>query len=164
MNDTDQSTIACEYESSYIDDTELTFRPGQLGINSHVIHDTREYMTIQRSIGHEVVPSLFLPVKTEREILRRSHQARELVELRDKLFVYETSALSLSTESVRESLFVEQPLQPMRLISDSMSESTQPLPVWSNGIFIVIWLLILGCISIQIGKRLARKKLRKVDI
>jgi len=136
--------------------------PGQLGINAHVIHDTRGNVVHQRFIGHEVVPTLFLPDMREHEAARRERQAMEFTAVSEMLFLQKPQDVAFSAEAVRASLFVERPLEQVRVLGDTPTSTvTPPIPGWAIGIFIVMGLAILAGVSVRIGQQWAKRR-RKV--
>ena len=147
-----------EYNPMY---DEYTLEPGQLGINAHVIHDTRDNVAHQRSIGHEVAPTLFLPDMTEREAARRERRAMEFAAVQEMLFLQESPDDVFSAETVRTSLFVAQPLEQVRILGEAPASTvTTPMPGWAIGIFLALGLVMLAGISIRIGQRLAKRRRR----
>ena len=133
--------------------------PGQLIINDHVIYENREETAHQRSIGHELVPNLFLSDMTERELSRRTLQETELAEAQALLFIYPQSEDIFSTEKVQAILFTDQPLESVRVMSDSMSNTTvTALPSWIVGMLVGAMLATLGYVGVIIGRRLAKRR------
>jgi len=146
-------------EYDYLNEyTEQTLRPGQLGINSHVIHDTRDNVLHQRSIGHEVAPRLFMPEMREREAVRRENRATQFAEVQEMLFLQESPDDAFSAEAVRTSLFVDRPLEQVRVFGDTSTGAvTTPMPGWAIGIFVVLGLIVLAGISVFVGQKFAKR-------
>ena len=146
-------------EENRINEHEQKYRSGQLGINANVIHDTREYVAHQRSIGHEVAPGLFLQGMTEREEVRQENQIIKLAAIQDRLFLQESQGEAFSPEVIRSSLFVEWPLEQVRELGEAPTGTiTTPIPGWSIGIFLILGLAILAWGSTCIGQRLAKRR------
>jgi len=140
-------------------------QPGQLEINSHVIHDTRENVTHQRSIGHELVPDLFLGEKTEREAMRREANREQLDHVRENLFIEELPLREFSTAQIVGTLFTED--QPLELGTVRLLDSAQgytfghvSMPGWLMVILLIVGFVFLIIAGIAIGQYVA-KALRK---
>jgi len=83
--DTEQDTDITEQDTHV---TEPESRRGALGINTRVIHDTRDRdVTITSSIGYQVAPELFLTRKTDAQARIQAGYDKRLYQARAQSFV-----------------------------------------------------------------------------
>lgn len=141
----------------------LAAEEGELEINAHVIRDTREDATHQRSIGHELAPTLFLEEKTEREALIQESELERFSKVQEVLFYEEFPEDFFSTEEITKNLFVEHPLETVRIFGDVPSnEIITAMPLWAIVILMSAGFLALSGVGILIGNKWAKRKRREL--
>ena len=135
---------------------------GQLEINTEALRDTRENVEHQRAIGHELAPRLFLCEMTESEANRRENESAWFAEVQEVLFLEEFPPDTFSTEEIVGNLFLEHPLESVRIRGDTPSNHiTTTMPIWAIVILIALGLAVLLFLGVMFGKWLAKRKSQK---
>ena len=144
--------------------------PGSLTINTQVITDTQMEITVQRSIGFELMPFLFL--EDEREMERRHivYQAHRLDEARNMAFIVPSVEARLDTSEVISSLFIDLEDRVTTHVGQVSTgyQLVFEMPTW-------LWVIIgigsaglLGCVGIVIGRKVShlihREKEAEIDV
>ena len=135
---------------------------GQLEINTEALRDTREDVEHRRAIGHELAPTLFLCEMTEQEAKRQEAESAWFAEIQEILFLEEFPPDTFSTEEIVSNLFLEHPLESVRVRGDTPSNHiTTPMPTWAIAILLVLGLAVLIWIGVLFGRWLAKRKSHK---